>query len=46
MNFGVEAAPSVNGPWLPVQDSMPPGFQQMTVPQSGPMQFFHLRQAP
>lgn len=46
LSFGVEAAPSVNGPWLPVQNSAPPGCQQMTVPQSGPMQFFRLQQSP
>ena len=46
MNFGVEAAPTVNGPWLPVQDSVPPCFEQMTLPQSAPMQFFRLVRAP
>jgi hypothetical protein len=46
MNFGIEAAPSVNGPWSPVQNSVPPGFQQITVPQNGPMQIFRLQQAP
>jgi hypothetical protein len=45
-NYAVEAAPTVNGPWLPVQNSVIPGCQQMTVPQSGPMQFFRLQQAP
>ncbi len=46
MNFGIEAAPSVNGPWSPVQNTVPPGFQQVTVPQNGPMQFCRLQQAP
>ncbi len=46
MNFGVEAAPTVNGPWSRVQDSVPPGFQQMTVRQNGPMQFFRAVQTP
>ncbi len=46
MNFTVEAAPTLQGPWLPVLNSAPPGCQQKTVPQSGPMQFFRLQQAP
>jgi hypothetical protein len=46
MKFGIEAAPAVNGPWLPVQDSVPPGFQQMTVRQSSPIQFFRAVQKP
>ena len=45
-SYAVECAPTVNGPWLPVQNTIPPGCQQMTVPQSGPMQFFRLVQAP
>jgi hypothetical protein len=46
MNFGVEAAPTVNGPWLPVEDLAMPGIQQMTVPMNGPSQFFRLQPAP
>ena len=46
MNYAVEGGPTVQGPWLPVQESARPGMQQMTVPASGLMEFFRLRQAP
>ena len=46
INYAVEGAPTVQGPWLPVQDPDIPGFQKLTVPASGLMQFFRLRQAP
>lgn len=46
MNYAVEGGPTVQGPWLPVQESARPGMQQMTVPANGLMQFFRLRQAP
>jgi hypothetical protein len=46
MKFGIEAAPTTKGPWSPVQDSVPPGFQQLTVPQSGWMQIFRAVQTP
>ncbi len=46
MNFAVESAPAADGPWLPAQDPLPPGFQQMNLPQNYLMQFFRLRQAP
>lgn len=46
MNYSVEAAPSVNGPWVPVHDSTPPGINQRTVPMSNPAQFIRLIQAP
>ena len=46
MNYAVEGGPTVQGPWLPVQESAMPGMKQMTVPASVLMQFFRLRQAP
>jgi hypothetical protein len=46
MNFAVEAAPTVQGPWLPVNDQLPPGMQQMTAPANGSMMFWRLIQAP
>ena len=46
MNYTVEGGPTVQGPWLPVQESAWPGMQQMTVPARGLMEFFRLRQAP
>jgi hypothetical protein len=45
-SFTVEAAPTVNGPWLPVQDLAMPGMKQRTVRASSPAEFFRLRQAP
>ena len=46
LNYAVEGAPTAQGPWLPVQDPVLPGFQQMTVPANDIMGFFRLRQAP
>ena len=46
MNFAVEGAPSVQGPWLPVQNVEMPGMQQMTAPANDIMKFFRLIQAP
>ena len=46
INYAVEGGPTVQGPWLPVQDQTLPGFQTMTVPAAGPAQFFRLIQAP
>jgi hypothetical protein len=46
VNWAVESAPTVQGPWLPVQDPGLPGVQQMTVPANDIMGFFRLRQAP
>jgi hypothetical protein len=46
MNYAVEGGPTVQGPWLPVQDPVLPGFEQMTVPANDIMGFFRLRQAP
>ncbi|MHC1767459.1 MAG: hypothetical protein AB9869_24795 [Verrucomicrobiia bacterium] len=46
INYAVEGAPTVQGPWLPVQDQTIPGFQTVTVPVSSPAQFFRLVLAP
>jgi hypothetical protein len=46
INYAARGAPTVLGPWLPVEDPAKPGFNQMTVPMSGPAQFFRLIQAP
>jgi hypothetical protein len=46
MNYAVEAAPTVLGPWLPVPELPMPGLQNLTVPLHQPAQFFRLRQAP
>ncbi len=46
VNYSVEGAPTVQGPWLPVQELPMPGLQQMTVPASEAAQFFRPRQVP
>ena len=46
LNYAVEGAPTLQGPWLPVQDTAVPGSQQMTVPANDIMGFFRLRQVP
>ena len=46
INYAVEAAPTVLGPWLPVQELEMPGLQKLTVPLSQQAEFFRLRQAP
>ncbi len=46
VNYSVDAAPTVQGPWLPVQELGMPGIQQLTVPQTRAAEFFRLRQAP
>ncbi len=45
-SYAVEGASSVEGSWLPVNDTPRPGMKQMTVPLTQPVQFFRLRQAP
>jgi hypothetical protein len=42
LNYAIEGAPTVQGPWLPVQDTAVPGMNQMTAPASELMQFFRL----
>ena len=46
LNYAVEGAPTLQGPWMPVQETTLPGMNQMTVPTSELMQFFRARQAP
>ena len=46
INYAVESAPAVQGPWLPVQDQAIPGFQTMTVPAGSAAQFYRLIRAP
>jgi hypothetical protein len=40
LNYAVEAAPTVQGPWLTVQPQETPGIQTLTVPVSASAQFF------
>ena len=46
VNWTVQGAPTLQGPWAPVEDLTMPGFNQMTVPMSSPAGFFRLIQAP
>lgn len=46
INYSLEAAPTVQGPWLPVEDLNMPGMQQRTIPATSPTQFIRLIQAP
>jgi len=46
INYAIEGAPTLQGPWMPVQDTAVPGMNQMTVPANDIMGFFRLRQAP
>jgi hypothetical protein len=46
LNYAVEGAPTLQGPWTPVQDTAVPGMNQMTAPASELMQFFRLHQSP
>jgi len=46
VDWTVLSAPTVQGPWLPVEDLAIPGIQQITVPASDPMQVFQLVPAP
>jgi hypothetical protein len=46
LNYAVEGAPTLQGPWMPVQDTAVPGMNQMTAPASELMQFFRLQQLP
>jgi hypothetical protein len=46
MNYGVEAAPTLQGPWMPVQDTLPPGMVQLTVSTSRSAEFFRLQSSP
>jgi hypothetical protein len=46
MPFAVEAAPSIQGPWLPVEGPVLPGMQYCTVPANDQMGFFRLQYGP
>ena len=46
VNYALEAAPTVEGPWLPFQELEPPGIRKVSVPISAPAQFFRLVEAP
>lgn len=46
MPFAVEAAPTIQGPWLPVVDPVLPGMQYFTVPANDQMGLFRVQQAP
>jgi hypothetical protein len=46
VNYAVESAPAVQGPWLPIQESPAPVLQQVTVPAGDLTRFFRLRLAP
>lgn len=46
MNWAIESAPTVQGPYLPIQAPELPGMQTLTVPANDIMRFFRARQAP
>ncbi len=46
VNYSVEGAPTVQGPWMPVQEVDMPGIQKVSAPLSGPSQFFRLVETP
>ncbi len=46
IHYAVEGAPTVQGPWLPVQEPVTSGMNQMAVPANALIQYFRLRQAP
>ena len=46
VNYTLQGAPTVQGPWLPVPDWTTPNMNQVTVPASDLMQFFRAVQAP
>jgi len=46
LSYAVQGGPTVQGPWVPVQDTTIPGMNQMTVPANGFMRFFRAVQAP
>jgi hypothetical protein len=46
LNFAVEGAPTLQGPWLPLNNSLLPGMQQITVPVNKSVEFFRLQQSP
>jgi hypothetical protein len=46
ISYGIESAPTLQGPWLPVNPQVPPGMQQLAVPSSKSAEFFRLQLAP
>lgn len=46
VTYFVEAAPTVQGPWLPAHNGAPPGMQQITVPAGQSAEFYRLRETP
>lgn len=46
IKYAVQGAPTLQGPWAPVEDLAMPGFDQMTLPMSSPTGFFRLIQEP
>ena len=46
INYGIEAAPTAQGPFLPYQDLATPGANQMTLPASEFMRFLRLAPKP
>ncbi len=44
--YSVEGAPTLNGPWTPVQNSPPPGMDQVTLPANSPAELFRVMPAP
>lgn len=46
LNYLVEGATTLEGPWLPVQELVIPDIQKSTVPLTAPAQFFRLVGAP
>lgn len=46
INYVIEAATNVHGPFLPIQDTAMPGLQKVTLPASQAADFFRLRKAP
>jgi hypothetical protein len=46
VNYVVETAPTVLGPWRPIRELELPGVKQMSVPVNGTSEFFRLQQAP
>jgi hypothetical protein len=46
VNYMLEVAPTLQGPWLPFQDATMPGLIRVTVPMNGSMGFGRLIEAP
>ena len=46
VSYSLESAPTLNGPWLPVNLQTPPGIQSFTVPAARASEFFRPQLAP